>query len=77
MTPASQSLATPPGVHLEIDPRGGGKMSIFEKKGGGGQSPVCMCISTRTLGGSGGMVPREILDFRLPVTASGAFSGIL
>ena len=36
---------------------------------------MCMCISTCTLGGSGGMLPQEILDFRLSVTASGAFSG--
>ena len=50
-------------------------MSIFEKEGG--RSPVCMCISTCTLGGSGGMLPQEILDFRLPMTASGAFSGTL
>ena len=34
-----------------------------------------MCISTCTLGGSGGMLPQKILDFRLSVTASGAFSG--
>ena len=48
------------GVHLEIDP-GGSKMSILEKEGG--QSPVCMCISTCTLGGSGGMLPQEIFDY--------------
>ena len=48
------------GVHLEIDPRGG-KMSILEKEGG--QGPVCMCISKCTLGGSGGMLPQEILNF--------------
>ena len=33
-------------------------MSIFEKEGG--QSPVGMCMSTCTLGGSGGMLPQEI-----------------
>ena len=38
-------------------------MSIHEKEGG--QSPVYMCISTCTLGGSGGMLPQKILDFRL------------
>ena len=27
--------------------------------------------------GSGGMLPQDILDFRLSVTASGAFSGTL
>ena len=63
-----------PGLHLEIDPRGG-KMSIYEKEGG--RSPVYMCISTCTLGGSGGMLPQKILDFRLSETASGAFSGTL
>ena len=46
-------------------------MSIYEKEGGG-RSPVYICISTCTLGGSGG-----ILDFRLSETASGAFSGTL
>ena len=59
------SCTCTPGVHCE--------MSIFEKEGGGGGSPVYMCISTCTLGGSGGMLPQEILDLRLPVTASGAF----
>ena len=59
---------------LEIDPRGG-EMSIYEKEGG--RSPVYMCISTCTLGGSGGMLPPKILDFRLSETASGAFSGTL
>ena len=34
-------------------------MSILEKEGGG-QSPVCVCISRCTLGGSGGMLPQEI-----------------
>ena len=48
-------------------------MRIFEKEGG--RSPVCMCVITCALGGSGGMLPEEILDFRLSVTASGAFSG--
>ena len=55
-----------PGLHLEIDPRGD-EMSIYEKERG--RSPVYMCISTCTLGGS--------LDFRLSETASGAFSGAL
>ena len=50
-------------------------MSIYEKEGG--QSPVYMCISTCTLGGSGGMLPQEILVFRLSETASGAISGTL
>ena len=50
-------------------------MSIHEKEGG--RSPVYMCISACTLGGSGGMLPRKILDFRLSETASGAFSGTL
>ena len=50
-------------------------MGIFEKEAG--QSPVYMCIRKCTLGGSGGMFPQEILDFRLSVTASGAFSGTL
>ena len=45
-------------------------MSIYEKEGGGGeQSPVYMCISTCTLGGSGGMLPQKSLDFRLSETA--------
>ena len=35
-------------------------MSILEKGGG---SPVCMCISKCTLGGSGGMLPQEMFDF--------------
>ena len=65
---------TPPGLHLEIDPRGG-EMSNYEKEGG--QSPVYMCINTCTLGESGGMLPQKILDFRLSETASGAFSGTL
>ena len=38
----------------------------------GGQSPVYMCISTCTLGESGGMLPQKILHFRLSETASGA-----
>ena len=38
-------------------------MSIYEKEGG--RSLVYMCISTCTLGGSGGMLPQEILVFRL------------
>ena len=50
-------------------------MSIYEKEGG--QSPVYICISTCTLRGSGGMLPQEILVFRLSETASGAFSGNL
>ena len=50
-------------------------MSIYEKAGG--QSPVYMCISTCTLGESGGMLPQKILDFRLSETASGALSGTL
>ena len=33
------------------------------------------CISTYTLGGSGGILPQGILVFRLSETASGAFSG--
>ena len=36
-----------------------------------------MYISGCTLGGSGGMLPQEILDFRLSVTAPGAFPGSL
>ena len=68
-------MDTLPGLHLEIDPRGGGEMSIHEKEGG--RSPVCMYISTCILGGSGGMLPQKILDFRLSETASGAFSGTL
>ena len=36
-----------------------------------------MCISTCTLGGSGGMLSQEFLVFRLSETASGAFSGTL
>ena len=46
-------------------------------KKGGGRSPVYMCNSTCTLGGSGGMLPQKILDFRLSETGSGAFSGNL
>ena len=34
-----------------------------------------LCISTYTLEGSGGMLPQEILVFRLPEIAFGAFSG--
>ena len=49
-------------------------MSILEKEGE--RSPVCMCISTCTLGGSGGMLPQEILDLD-SVTASGVLSGTL
>ena len=41
------------------------------------QSPVYMYINTCTLGGSGGMFPQKILDFRLSETVSGAFSGTL
>ena len=58
-------------------------MSIFENEGGGGggggQSPTCvyMCISKCTLRECGGMLPQEILDFRLSVTPSGTFSGTL
>ena len=35
-----------------------------------------VCITTCTLGGSGGMLSQKILDFRLSEVASGAFSGI-
>ena len=62
------------GLHLEIDPRGS-EMNICGKEGG--QSPVYMCISTCTLGGSGDMFPQKIFDFRWSETASGAFSGTL
>ena len=62
------------GLHLEIDPRGS-KISIYKKERG--QSPVYLCISTCTLGGSGGLLPQKILDYRLSETASGAFSGTL
>ena len=34
---------------------------------------MCMCISICTLGVSGGMLPQDILVFRLSETASGAF----
>ena len=44
---------------------GGGEMSIYEKEGG--KALLCTC----TLGGSGGMLPQKILDFRLSETASG------
>ena len=47
------------GLHLEIDPRVG-KMSIYEEEGG--PSPVYICISACTLGGSGGMLLQKILD---------------
>ena len=36
-----------------------------------------LCVHVQTLGGSGGMLPQKILDFRLSETASGAFSGTL
>ena len=50
-------------------------MSIFEKEGG---KALCVCVlCVCTLGGSGGIIPQEILDFRLSVTASGAFTGTL
>ena len=42
----------------------GGTKFVFMKKRGG-RSPVYMCISTYTLGGAGGMLPQEILVFRL------------
>ena len=38
-------------------------MSIYEKEGGGGQSPVYMCVST--LGWSGGMLPLDCLRLLL------------
>ena len=44
------------------------------KKRGGGRSPVYMCI---ILGGSVGMLPQKILEFRPSETASDAFSGTL
>ena len=47
-------------------------MSIYEKEGG-----EALCTCTCTIGGSGGMLPQEILVFRLSQTASGAFSGTL
>ena len=47
-------------------------MSIYEKQGE--QRPVYMCIRTCTLGGSGGMLPPKILDFRRSVTASCVFT---
>ena len=40
----------------------------MKKRGG---EALCTC----TLRGSGGMLPQEILVFRLSETASGAFSG--
>ena len=62
---------------LEIDPRGG-EMSIDEKGGGGGgRRSKALCTCTYTLGGSGGMLPQKMLDFRLSETASGAISGTL
>ena len=67
--PANHKTLLSAGLHLEIDPRGGGKMSIYEKV-----NPVYMWISTYTRG-SGGMLSQEILAFRLSETASGAFSG--
>ena len=42
----------------------------MKKRGG---EALCTC----TLGGSGGMLPEKILDFRLSETASGAFSRTL
>ena len=47
---------------------------MFMKKrgGGGGRSPVYMCITTCTLRGCGGMLPQKIVDFRLSETGSGA-----
>ena len=42
-------------------------MSIYEKEAG--VKPVYMCISTCTPGGSGGMLPQKMLDFRLSETA--------
>ena len=52
-------------------------MSIYEKEGGRIPVYMCLCTCTCTLGGSGGMLPQKILDFRLSETASGAFSGTL
>ena len=46
----------------------------MKKRGG---ETLCTCVSTCTLGGSGGMLPQKILDVRLSETASGAFSGTL
>ena len=36
---------------------------------------IYICISTYTLGGSGGMLSQEMLVFRLSETVYGAFSG--
>ena len=58
------------GVHLEIDRGGGGGGNDYFRKRGGGKA----LISTCTLGGDGGMLPQESLDFILSVAASGAFS---
>ena len=54
-------------LYLEIDPRGGGKMSIYEKEG---------CLHVHKHMWFGGMLPQKILDFRLSETASSAFQGL-
>ena len=61
-----------PGLHLEIDPRGS-KMSIYDKEGGA--KPCVHVHEHMYTGGSGGMPPKKMLDFRLSETASSAFSG--
>jgi hypothetical protein len=49
------------GLHLESFPRGGGaKTSKYENKGG---KSIFLCVSTRSLGGSGACSPRKLLYF--------------
>ena len=45
--------------------------------GGGGRSHVSVGVRPQSLGGSGGMLPRNFLLFRLSEMASGAFSSTL
>ena len=53
-------------------------MSIFEKEGGGGGAKPCVHVHKQMYTrGAEGMLPQEILDFRLSMTASGAFAGSL
>ena len=62
------------GIHLEIEARWG-KSVVSNNKGRGARSNLGACAHLPLLGGSGGMLPRKILVYRLPEIASGAFLG--